>query len=58
VLFIIDFIIEHFKSFLVKYATNKRLYNAITTSWHAFNKYYLKADSVTVYGAALLLTFY
>ena len=32
VLFIIDFIIEHFKLSLVKYATNKRLYNAITTS--------------------------
>jgi hypothetical protein len=50
-----DFIIKYFKSFLVKYATNKRLCNAITTSWHAFDKYYLKTDSVTMYGAALLL---
>jgi hypothetical protein len=55
VLFTIDFIVEHFKLSLVKYATNKRLCNAIATSWHAFNKYYLKTDSVTAYGAALLL---
>ena len=31
-LFIIDFIVEYFKLSLVKYATNKRLYNAIATS--------------------------
>ena len=55
VLFIIDFIVEYFKLSLVKYATNQRLCNTITTSQHAFNKYYLKTDSVTVYGAALLL---
>ena len=35
VLFIIDFIVEHFKLSLVKYATNKRLYNAIGTSQHS-----------------------
>ena len=51
-----DFMVEHFKLSLVKYATNKRLCSAITTSWHAFDKYYLKTDSVTAYGAALLLT--
>jgi len=32
VLFIMDFIVEHFKLSLVKYATNKRPCNAITTS--------------------------
>jgi hypothetical protein len=32
VLFIIDFIVEHFKLSLVKYATSKRLCNAIATS--------------------------
>ena len=58
VLFIIDFIVEYFKLSLVKYATNKRLCDAITTSWHAFNKYYLKTDSITAYGAALLLAPY
>jgi len=55
VLFTMDFMVEHFKLSLVKYATNKRLCNAIATSWHAFDKYYLKTDSVTAYGAALLL---
>jgi len=55
VLFTTDFMVEHFKLSLVKYATNQRLCDAITTSWHAFDKYYLKTDSVTVYGAALLL---
>ena len=58
VLFTIDFIVEHFKLSLIKYATNKKLYNTIATSWHAFNKYYLKTDSVTAYGAALLLAPY
>lgn len=32
VLFTMDFIVKYFKLFLVKYATNKRLYNAITTN--------------------------
>ena len=58
VLFIIDFIIEHFKLFLIKYAINKRLCSIITTSQHAFDKYYLKMDSVTAYSTALLLTPY
>ena len=31
-LFIIDFIVKYFKLSLVKYATNKRLYDAITIS--------------------------
>ena len=55
VLYIIDFIVEHFKISLKKYAINPKLYNYIRTSWHAFNKYYLKTDEVTAYGAALLL---
>ena len=55
VLFIIDFMVKYFKLSLIKYATNQRLCNAITTSWYTFNKYYLKTDSVTMYGAALLL---
>jgi len=50
-----DFIVEHFKISLEKYATNPKLYNCIYTSWHTFNKYYLKTDKVTTYGAALLL---
>ena len=32
VLFIMDFIVKYFKLFLVKYATNKRLCNAIIIS--------------------------
>ena len=50
-----DFIVEHFKTSLKKYATNPKLCDYIRTSWHAFNKYYLKTDEVTAYGAALLL---
>jgi len=50
-----DFIVEHFKSALYKYVTNLKLCNCIQTSWHAFDKYYLKTDKVTAYGAALLL---
>jgi len=55
VLYTIDFIVEHFKTSLKKYATNLKLCDCIRTSWHAFNKYYLKTDEVTAYGAALLL---
>ncbi len=58
VLFMIDFIVQYFKRSLKKYAINLRLCDCICTSWHAFNKYYLKTDGVTVYGAALLLTPY
>jgi hypothetical protein len=50
-----DFIVEHFKLALQKYVTNQKLCDCIRTSWHAFNKYYLKTDEVTAYGAALLL---
>ena len=50
-----DFIVEHFKIFFKKYATNPKLCDCIYTSWHAFNKYYLKMDEVTAYNAALLL---
>ena len=55
VLYTMDFMVEHFKSFLHKYATNLKLCNCIQTSWHAFNKYYLKTDKVTAYSAVLLL---
>jgi hypothetical protein len=55
VLFTIDFIVEHYKRALKKYTTNLKLCNYIRTSWHAFNKYYLKTNEVTAYGAALLL---
>src|SRR6266568_451604 len=55
VLYTMDFMVEHFKTSLEKYATNLKLYNCIYTSWHTFNKYYLKTDKVTTYGAALLL---
>jgi hypothetical protein len=58
VLFTIDFIVEHYKRALKKYATNSKLCDCIRTSWHAFDKYYLKTDEVTVYGAALLLAPY
>ena len=47
--------VEHFKLALYKYATNPKLCDCIWTSWYAFDKYYLKTDKVTVYGAALLL---
>jgi len=50
-----DFIVKHFKTSFKKYATNLKLCNCIHTSWHAFNKYYLKTDKVTAYSAALLL---
>ena len=50
-----DFMVEHFRSALQKYATNPKLCDCIRTSWHAFDKYYLKTDEVTAYGAALLL---
>ena len=53
-----DFIVKHYKRALKKYATNLKLYDYIRTSWHAFNKYYLKTNKVTAYGAALLLTPY
>jgi len=53
-----DFIVEHFKTSLKKYAINPKLCNYIHTSWHAFNKYYLKTDKVTTYGVALLLVPY
>ena len=55
VLYTIDFIVEYFKMFLKKYTTNPKLCDCIRTSWHAFNKYYLKTDEVTAYSAALLL---
>lgn len=55
VLYTMDFMIEHFKMSLVKYAANSKLCDCIRTSWHAFDKYYLKTDQVTAYGAALLL---
>ena len=58
VLYIIDFIVEYFKTSLKKYAMNLKLYDYIRTSWHAFNKYYLKIDEVTAYGVALLLAPY
>ena len=58
VLFTMDFMVEHYKRALEKYATNSKLYNCIRTSWHAFDKYYLKTDGVTAYGAALLLAPY
>ena len=53
-----DFIVKYFKLSLTKYISNWRFYNTITTNQHAFNKYYLKIDSITIYGAALLLTPY
>jgi len=53
-----DFIVEYFKMFFKKYATNLKLCDYIYTSWHAFNKYYLKTDEVTAYGVALLLAPY
>ena len=34
---------------------NSKLCNCICTSWHTFDKYYLKTDQVTAYSAALLL---
>ena len=55
VLYTIDFIVEHFKISLEKYATNPKLCDCIRISWHAFDKYYLKTDEVTAYSAALLL---
>jgi len=55
VLYTMDFMVEHFKTSLEKYATNPKLCDCIRTSWHAFDKYYLKTDEVTAYGAALLL---
>jgi len=55
VLFTMDFMVEHYKRALEKYATNSKLCDCICTSWHAFDKYYLKTDEVTAYGAALLL---
>ena len=58
VLYTMDFIVEHFKTSLKKYATNPKLCDYIYTSWHTFNKYYLKTDKVTTYGAALLLAPY
>ena len=58
VLFTIDFIVEYYKRALNKYATNSKLCNYIHTSWHAFNKYYLKTNEVTADGAALLLAPY
>ena len=53
-----DFMVEHFRLALQKYATNPKLCDCIRTSWHAFDKYYLKTDEVTAYGAALLLAPY
>ena len=53
-----DFIVKHFKLALYKYTTNLKLYDYIRTSWHAFNKYYLKTNEVAAYGAALLLAPY
>ncbi len=53
-----DFIVEHFKISLKKYAINPKLCDYIYTSWHAFDKYYLKMDEVTAYGTALLLALY
>ena len=53
-----DFMVEHYKRVLKKYAINLKLYNCIRTSWHAFNKYYLKTDEVTAYSAILLLAPY
>ena len=50
--------VEHFRLALQKYATNPKLCDCIRTSWHAFDKYYLKTDEVTAYGAALLLAPY
>ena len=58
VLYTMDFMVEYFKLALHKYATNPKLCDCIWTSWHAFDKYYLKTDEVTVYGAALLLASY
>ena len=55
VLYIIDFIVEHFKTSFKKYAINLKLCDCIYTSWHTFYKYYLKIDKVTAYSAALLL---
>ena len=55
VLYTMDFMVKHFKSALHKYATNPKLCNCIWTSWHAFDKYYLKTDKVAAYSAALLL---
>ena len=53
-----DFIVEYFKTSFKKYATNPKLCDCIRTNWHAFDKYYLKIDEVTAYGAALLLAPY
>ena len=53
-----DFIVEYFKLALYKYATNLKLCDCIQTSWHAFNKYYLKTNKVAAYSAALLLAPY
>ena len=50
-----DFMVEYFKIFFKKYAMNLKLCDYIHTSWHAFNKYYLKMDKVTTYSTALLL---
>ena len=57
-LYTMDFMVKHFKMFFKKYTTNLKLYDCIRTSQHAFNKYYLKTDEVTAYGAALLLAPY
>ena len=58
VLYTIDFIIKYFKISFKKCAINLKLYNYIYTSWHTFNKYYLKTDKVTAYSIALLLAPY
>src|SRR6266576_2976196 len=58
VLYTMDFMVEHFKMSLKKYAMNLKLCDCICTSWYAFDKYYLKTDKVTAYGAALLLAPY
>ena len=50
--------VEYYKRALKKYATNLKLCDCIRTSQYAFNKYYLKTDRVTAYGAALLLAPY
>ena len=58
VLFTIDFMVEYYKRAFKKYTTNLKLCDCIRTSWHTFNKYYLKTNGVTAYSTALLLAPY
>ncbi|KAM3497415.1 hypothetical protein MY10362_009233 [Beauveria mimosiformis] len=55
VLFMMDILVQHFRTSLEKYESDPFFGPRILRSWCAFDKYYLKTDDSPYYAAAMIL---